>query len=118
MSRPLTPRSYTPPARPIADQSPGPAGVPPDAAEGLALVKPSVRAQTAYALSSPPARRKLNQNESPYDLPAELKAEVLAEISAAPWQRYPEFAPPALLERLAEHYGWRADGTLVGNGSN
>jgi histidinol-phosphate aminotransferase len=97
---------------------PGPAGVPPDAAEGLALIKPSVRAQTAYTLSAPLARRKLNQNESPYDLPAELKAEVLAEVSAARWQRYPDFTPPALLERLAEHYGWRADGTLVGNGSN
>ncbi len=118
MSGSLTPPSQTPPARPIADQTPGPAGVPPDAAEGLALIKPSVRAQTAYALSSPPARRKLNQNESPYDLPSELKAEVLAEVRAAPWQRYPEFAPPALLERLAGHYGWRADGILVGNGSN
>ena len=97
---------------------PGPAGVPPDAAEGLALIKPSVRAQTAYTLSAPRAARKLNQNESPYDLPSEIKSEVLAEISAAPWQRYPEFAPPALLEQLATHYGWRADGILVGNGSN
>jgi histidinol-phosphate aminotransferase len=69
-------------------------------------------------LSSPKARRKLNQNESPYDLPAVVKREVLAEIAAAPWQRYPEFAPPALLERLASRYHWRSDGTLVGNGSN
>ena len=30
----------------------------------------------------------------------------------------PEFAPPALLEALAAHYGWVADGVLVGNGSN
>jgi histidinol-phosphate aminotransferase len=90
----------------------------PDAAEGLALIKPSVRAQAAYTLSAPKARRKLNQNESPYDLPPVVKQEVLAEVAATPWQRYPEFAPPALLERLASRYGWRADGTLVGNGSN
>lgn len=97
---------------------PGPAGVPPDAAEGLALIKPSVRAQAAYTLSAPPATRKLNQNENPYDLPADIKSAVMAEVAAAPWQRYPEFAPPALLEQLATHYGWRADGVLVGNGSN
>jgi histidinol-phosphate aminotransferase len=97
---------------------PGPVSVPPDAAEGLALIKPSVRAQPAYTLSAPPARRKLNQNENPYDLPAEIKSAVLAEVAAAAWQRYPEFAPPALLERLAAYYGWRADGVLVGNGSN
>jgi histidinol-phosphate aminotransferase len=91
---------------------------PADAAEGLALIKPSVRAQAAYTLSAPPARRKLNQNESPYDLPPVIKQEVLAEVAGVPWQRYPEFAPPALLERLAGRYRWRADGILVGNGSN
>ncbi len=97
---------------------PGPGGVSPDAVEGLALIKPSVRAQTAYTLSAPPAPRKLNQNENPYDLPAQLKQEVLADVAVAPWHRYPEFAPAALLERLAAHYGWQADGVLVGNGSN
>lgn len=117
MSRPLTPPSQTPSARPIADETPGPAGVP-DASEGLALIKPSVRGQTGYTLSSPTARRKLNQNESPYDFPAALKAEVLAEVASSPWQRYPEFAPAALLEQLAGYFGWRADGILVGNGSN
>ena len=60
----------------------------------------------------------MNQNESAYDLPPSLKAEVLAEVASVPWQRYPEFAPAALLEQLAGHYGWHADGILVGNGSN
>jgi histidinol-phosphate aminotransferase len=77
-----------------------------------------VRAQAAYTLAAPPARRKLNQNESPFDFPPELKREVLERVAAQPWQRYPEFAPPELLARLAAHYGWVADGVLVGNGSN
>jgi histidinol-phosphate aminotransferase len=89
-----------------------------DGAEGLALIKPAVRAQSAYTLSAPVARRKLNQNESPWDVPPELKREVLAAVERAPWQRYPEFAPPALLAELALHYGWTAEGVLVGNGSN
>ncbi len=118
MSRPPT-LPPTAPARPLADPPLGPAaGGRPDAAEALALVKPGVRAQSAYTLSAPPARRKLNQNESPWDVPPELKREVLAAAAAAQWQRYPEFAPPELLEALAARYGWVADGVLVGNGSN
>jgi histidinol-phosphate aminotransferase len=83
----------------------------------LALIKPAVRSQTGYSLVSPPARRKLNQNESPYDFPVELKREVF-EHAAEGWHRYPEFTPPDLLKGLAEHYGWVPDGVLVGNGSN
>jgi histidinol-phosphate aminotransferase len=89
----------------------------PDAAEGLSLIKPAVRTQTGYSLASPPARRKLNQNESPYDFPDALKREVFEQAGKG-WQRYPEFAPPDLLQGLAEYYGWIPDGVLVGNGSN
>jgi histidinol-phosphate aminotransferase len=92
--------------------------VPPEPADGLALIKPSVREQRAYTLAAPPARRKLNQNECPFDFPPQLKREVLERVSGEPWQRYPEFAPPDLLAMLAAHYGWMADGVLVGNGSN
>jgi histidinol-phosphate aminotransferase len=89
-----------------------------DGASGLGLIKSSVRSQPAYSLKAHAARRKLNQNESPYDVPPEIKREILDRAAASPWHRYPEFAPPALLEQLAAHYGWRADGILVGNGSN
>ena len=89
-----------------------------EGAEGLALIKPGVRAQSAYTLRAPAAPRKLNQNESPWDAPPELKQEVLAAAAAAPWQRYPEFAPESLLDALASRYGWTPDGVLVGNGSN
>lgn len=119
-----SPSPFDPPAsrvlaaRPPSTAASGAAGASPDGAEGLALIKPAVRAQSAYTLSAPAARRKLNQNESPWDVPLELKREVLAAVERAPWQRYPEFAPPALLAELALHYGWTAEGVLVGNGSN
>lgn len=92
--------------------------MPPDPTDGLALIKPSVRAQSAYTLAALPVRRKLNQNESPFDFPPELKRQVVDRVLAQPWQRYPEFAPPELLALLAQRYGWVADGVLVGNGSN
>lgn len=90
----------------------------PDSAPGLALVKPAVRAQTAYVLPALAAPRKLNQNESPLDLPEELKARILARAAALPWHRYPAFVPALLQGVLASRAGWVADGVLVGNGSN
>ena len=87
-------------------------------AAGLRLIKPTVRAQSAYTLEAPRAERKLNQNEAPDDFDAELKAAVLARVQAQPWHRYPEFTPRSLSARLAVHYGWDPDGLLVGNGSN
>ena len=103
---------------PLPAANPAHAPLPLNSQDGLALIKPSVRAQAAYTLAAPEARRKLNQNESPFDFPPELKRDLVQRIAAQPWQRYPEFAPPELLARLAEHYGWVADGVLVGNGSN
>ena len=114
---PLTGPSSTP-VRPIARDSTGPGEALPDPAEGLALVKPGVRSQAGYTLRAPPGRRKLNQNECPYDFPIELKQSVLERAAAARWQRYPEFVPTRLVERLAAHYGWMPDGVVVGNGSN
>jgi histidinol-phosphate aminotransferase len=106
------------PVQPIASESTGPGAALPDPGEGLALVKPGVRAQSAYTLRALPTKRKLNQNECPYDFPAELKRLVLERAAAAPWQRYPEFVPTQLLGRLAAHYGWVPEGLVVGNGSN
>ena len=118
MSRQPTPATPSTPARPIALESTGPGGALPDGAEGLASVKPGVRAQAAYALRAPAARRKLNQNECPHDLPPDLKRAVLDRAAATPWQRYPEFVPSHLVERLAARYGWVPEGVVVGNGSN
>jgi histidinol-phosphate aminotransferase len=118
LSRPPTPATPSPPVRPTARESTGPGGALPDGAEGLALIKSGVRAQAGYTLRAPVARRKLNQNECPYDLPPELKEEVLRRAAAAEWQRYPEFVPAGLARRLAAHYGWVPEGVVVGNGSN
>ncbi|MBK8002527.1 MAG: histidinol-phosphate transaminase [Gemmatimonadetes bacterium] len=90
----------------------------PDVAGALALIKPSVRAQAAYTLEAPVTARKLNQNEAPEDVPADLKRAILERAAAAPWHRYPLFFPQHLAERVAARHGWVAEGVLVGNGSN
>jgi len=95
----------SPPALPTADAA-------------LALIKPAVRALAAYSLRAPDAPRKLNQNESPYDVPDSLKDAVLARMRAAAWNRYPAFTPRDLQCRIADRHGWVPEGVLVGNGSN
>ena len=84
----------------------------------LDLIKASVQAQPGYTLAALDASRKLNQNESPYDLPDTLKREIVERVARAPWPRYPEFVPSRLLARLSEWFRWPADGILAGNGSN
>src|SRR5437870_4594670 len=82
------------------------------------VIKPEVRGLSAYTLKHVEADVKLDQNENPYELPADLKREVVDRILRRPWGRYPEFVPSALIQALARFSGWREDGILVGNGSN
>jgi histidinol-phosphate aminotransferase len=84
----------------------------------LRFVKPAVRSLGAYTLAARRAPVKINQNENPYDLPEALKRRIADEALARPWNRYPDFDPRQLVEKLAAHTGWRADGILAGNGSN
>ena len=84
----------------------------------LDIIKPAVRALRAYTLSPHRASVKINQNENPWDAPLEIKDEVLRRFAAREWSRYPDFVPASLNEQLAKFAGWKADGVIVGNGSN
>jgi histidinol-phosphate aminotransferase len=78
----------------------------------------TVAAMTAYTLELREAEIKLNQNESPSDLPLELKREALARLAEQPWNRYPDFESSALRGALAAAYGLTPEQILAGNGSN
>lgn len=84
----------------------------------LEKVKPRVREMEPYTLTHCPYRVKLNQNESPFDLPPELKEEVLELARSRPWNRYPDFVPTELVVKLSAYTGVEEGGILVGNGSN
>lgn len=84
----------------------------------LARVKPSVRAMGAYTLRPYEPRIKLNQNESPYDVPDEVKARIAARLADRPWNRYPPFVARSFLGAVSRVTGWPEDGVLVANGSN
>jgi histidinol-phosphate aminotransferase len=82
------------------------------------VIKPEVRGLSAYTLKHFAADVKLDQNENPYELPAELKREVVNRVLHRPWGRYPEFVPAAMIKTLEKFTGWPGEGILVGNGSN
>ena len=81
-------------------------------------IKKQVLNAPAYTLHAYEADIKLNQNENPFDFPADLKEEVFRRFREYPWSRYPDFVPDSLKRALAEFTGWHKDGILVGNGSN
>src|SRR5207244_746820 len=77
-----------------------------------------VAAMTAYTLELREAEVKLNQNESPFDVPRELKERALALVAERPWNLYPDFESMTLREAIANAHGLASENILVGNGSN
>ncbi|MEO8586484.1 MAG: histidinol-phosphate transaminase [Acidobacteriota bacterium] len=83
-------------------------------------VREEIRALHAYRLEpedSPSLRAKLDFNESPFDVPEEIRAEVLSRLAAKRWGRYPEFGAPRLKKAIAGAIGRRPEEIVVGNGS-
>ena len=72
----------------------------------------------AYRLVEEAADVKLNQNESPYDLPAAVKVEVCRRLRERPWNRYAQSAPNRVTELLAQQNDWPPEGVVLGGGSN
>jgi histidinol-phosphate aminotransferase len=73
---------------------------------------------TAYTLELREADVKLNQNESPFDVPRELKEKALARALERPWNIYPDFENASLRQAIASYLGIQPLEVLVGNGSN
>ena len=84
----------------------------------LQRIKPEIRSVDGYHLTHYDCPVKLNQNESPFDIPDDLKNEILEAVRKQPWFRYPQPMQMDLVEALAGYAGWRPDGMIVCNGSN
>jgi histidinol-phosphate aminotransferase len=83
------------------------------------LIRPAVREQSEYVVDTPPdIEVKLNQNESPYDLPDDLKAELVDAVGEVAYNRYPSEQPRELRRALAAHDDVAPESIIVGNGSN
>lgn len=82
------------------------------------LVRPEVREISPYTLAERRAAIKLDQNESPHDLPGEIKERLVRGLVGRPWNRYPQFEQSDVRGHFATTYGLGTDEVLVGNGSN
>ncbi len=83
-------------------------------------VRPEIRALRAYRLEEEeplPVKAKLDFNESPDDVPEDVRAEVIERLKARRWGRYPEFGTPRLKKAIAASIGRSPDEIVVGNGS-
>ncbi len=78
----------------------------------------SVLELSPYAVSGHPAKIKLNQNESPYDLPADLKTEIVKEFLKISWNRYPEVFSTSLPKKFSSLFNLPEQSFIVANGSN
>ncbi len=64
------------------------------------------------------AEIKLNQNESPFDVPMWLKEEIVGQFIKEPWNRYPDILPYRGMEAYADFLGVSPDCVMMSNGSN
>ena len=71
-----------------------------------------------YHVDQPPHQIKLDANESPFDLPAEIREELANEMINLQFQRYPDPSSDALRTELSEYLGVDKNQIIVGNGSD
>lgn len=87
-------------------------------ATGIDFIRDAIRGMAAYQLEPSEVRDKLDQNESAFDIPDELKELVLNRVREQHWNRYPDFELRRIRQALADTGGVSIDNVLVGNGSN
>ena len=71
-----------------------------------------------YHVDQPPHQIKLDANESPFDLPTEIREELANEMRNLQFQRYPDPSSDALRTELSEYLGVDKNQIIVGNGSD
>ncbi len=81
-------------------------------------IRPDVEALPAYRFKALDAAVKLDQNESPWDLPEPLRSRALERVARAELHRYPAMHADGVAERIAEFERWPVEGVVVTNGSN
>jgi histidinol-phosphate aminotransferase len=81
-------------------------------------VRAQVQNAPLYPFTPIDAPIKLDQNESPFDVPLELKQEIFRRLEGIAWNRYPEMHSDGLKQKIASLEGWDAAGVVLAPGSN
>jgi histidinol-phosphate aminotransferase len=84
-----------------------------------AVVRPEIRALSAYAVAKAEGMIKLDAMENPYALPAGIRARLSEALARVPVNRYPDGAADAAKGALRRVFSIPLDqGLLLGNGSD
>jgi len=81
-------------------------------------IKQSVKQLSVYSVSQDQSLIKLNQNESPVDVPQAIKNEIFKRVEKKSWNRYPTQGAESLIQNISDYTDHPPSGILVGNGSN
>jgi len=81
-------------------------------------IKKSVVELPEYSVVQDTSVVKLNQNESPYAIPAALKKEIVGKLNEIEWNRYPCLKTCQLVDAISDYTDYPASGIVAGNGSN
>jgi histidinol-phosphate aminotransferase len=81
-------------------------------------VRERVRAAPLYPFTPIDASVKLDQNESGFDVPPELKRDIFRRLEHSAWNRYPDMHAEGLRAKIAALEGWDPSGVVVTPGSN
>jgi histidinol-phosphate aminotransferase len=84
----------------------------------LTGIRKALRDSPNYPFVAINASIKLDQNESGYDFPIELKQLALEKMLHSNWNRYPEIHAGSLRQKIAARVGWQEAGVVVTPGSN
>lgn len=72
----------------------------------------------AYRVEPPKYEIILNANENPWDFPQDLKKELFEQLTATPFNRYPDAALTDLRAALADYLGVEVNQIMAGCGSD
>lgn len=81
-------------------------------------IRAQVQNAPLYPFTPIDAPIKLDQNESPFDVPITLKREIFARLEQISWNRYPEMHSDNLKHIIAALEDWDAAGVVLAPGSN
>lgn len=80
--------------------------------------KPHLQSLSSYPYQAVEAPIKLDQNESPYDLPLEVKERAIERLQHLDWNRYPSLHADEVRTKLSQRLAWPQTGVVVSPGSN
>lgn len=84
----------------------------------MKYIRKSIQELKEYTVPQDNYEVKLNQNESPYDVPEDLKEEIIRKIKVTDWNRYPSRTAIPLVKAISSYTAFPEEGIVAANASN